>query len=154
MIRLTDEDNHTTEYTLPSVTVRPDHIAPTVRLTAPKPRLRHHKAAWRVIRGTASDSGIGLNWVKVIVLQKRHGWWYFYNPYQHQWHKGLRTEAATNKKFGPPGGDAVLGAGHTWHSPRVHGLTRGPIVVRVWAQDDNANEFDAKILARGRITRR
>jgi hypothetical protein len=152
--RLTDEDGHTTIYTLPQVTVLPDHTAPTARLTQPRHQLRHRKAGWRVIRGHASDSGIGLNFVKVIVLQKRHGWWYFYKPYQHTWRKGLRTEAATNRKFGPPGGDAALLPGHAWRSPRTIGLTRGPIVVRVWAEDLNGNDFGAKVLARGRITRR
>lgn len=153
--RLTDEDGNTNVITLPQVRILEDLTAPTSRVTAPKPRLRNKRSAWRIIRGTASDTGVGVNWVKVIVLQKRHGWWYLYTPFQQKkWRKGLRTEAATNEKFHPVGGDTIATGPNSWRTPRIKRLTRGPIVVRLWAADLNENSSRPSIAARSRITRR
>jgi hypothetical protein len=155
-VRLIDEDGHTTVITLPQVRILQDLTPPTASVTAPKPRLRKKLSSWRVIRGTAADPGIGVvNFVRVVVLQKRHGWWYIHNPFeQKKWRKGLRSEAATYQRFHPGGGEAILTGRHTWRSQRIPGLTRGPIVVRLWAGDVNMNTSNAPVAARGRITRR
>jgi hypothetical protein len=154
-VRLTDEDGHTTTYAVGPLHVVADETAPTARLTSPaaKPRLRHRKSAWWVMRGVAHDSGVGLNSVKVVVLQKRRGWWWFYNGYQNKWRKGARTEWTTHRRFGPPGTDAVLGDNDTWRI-RTRGLTKGRIAVRVFVADINDNLLSRKLLAKATITRR
>lgn len=154
-VRLTDEDGHTTTYMIGPLRVLADETAPTARLTSPKakPRLRHHKSAWRVMRGVAYDSGIGLNYVQVVVLQKRRGWWWIYTGYRNRWRKGARTEWSTHRTFGPPGTQAAQRDNGTW-SVLTKGLTMGRISVRVFVEDRNGNLLSRKLLAKATIKRR
>ena len=150
---LTDEDGHTTIVDLPQVTVIRDLTAPVVRLTKPRPRLRHRISAWRVLRGTVSDRQIGVRSVSAGVTQKRHGRWFVYSDYDHRWHKGLRSEAATWRGAGDFLETELVGA-HGWRTPRIPGLTRGRLVVRISADDKTLNFAPMRVAARVRLTRR
>ena len=154
-VSLTDGDGNTTTVSLPAVTVRRDSFAPVVRLTKPRPRLRHRVSAWRVLRGTAVDRGVGVRVILATVMQKRRGRWYSYTDIDQRWRKGLRTEAATYKKFTPQSHTTpATEDGARWHTPRIRGLTRGPLVVRVYADDGNINISRTRVVARVRLTRR
>ncbi|MET0837839.1 MAG: hypothetical protein ABWY19_03595, partial [Marmoricola sp.] len=115
----------------------------------------HRVSAWRVIRGTVYDAGVGGNFrpgepdgilsVDVALLQKRRARWWFYdyvrnpatNRYQWRWVKGLSTEAGTFTRFRPRGIEAPVVTGIRWRTPWIQGLTRGTLVVRVEARDFN-----------------
>ena len=150
---LTDEDGHTTIVDLPQVTVIRDLTAPSVHLTKPRPRVRHRISAWRVLHGTVSDRGIGVRAVSAGVTQKRHGRWYVYSDYDHRWHKGLRSEAATWRGAGDFLETQLVGA-HGWRTPRIPGLTRGTLVVRISADDNTGNFTPMRVVHRVRLTRR
>ncbi|WP_027860239.1 hypothetical protein [Marmoricola sp. URHB0036] len=150
---LTDQDGHTSIVGLPQVTVIRDLTAPVVRLTKPRPRLRHRISAWRVLHGTVSDRQIGVWSVHAGLTQKRHGRWYCYSDYDHRWHKGLRSEAATWRGAGDYLETELVGA-NGWRTPRIPGLTRGRLVVRITADDRTNNFTPMRVVHRGRLTRR
>ncbi len=160
-VRLTDEDANSTTINLPTVRVLRDTAAPFVRLIQPRPRLRHRISAWRVIRGTVVDQGVGTVELRVEVLQKRRGRWYFLQQYNgsdpntiyRRWVRGLRTEAATFNRFDPYSALALF-VGTNWRTVRIKGLTRGPLVVRVFAIDGNMRGTDFRKYASVRLTRR
>ena len=142
--RLTDQDGQSTTFALPAVRVLRDTTPPVVRVTRPRPRLLHRVSAWRVIRGTAIDQGVGTANVDVEVLQKRRTRWWCYDLVpdsdgqgaHRRWVRGLRTEAATFAKCQPHSHIATL-VGNRWRTAWIKGLTRGTLVVRVNAMDAN-----------------
>lgn len=160
-VRLTDEDANSTTINLPTVRVLRDTTAPVVRLLRPRPRLLHRISAWRVIHGTVVERGVGGVYLTVEVLQKRRGRWYFLQAFdngtetiQRRWVRGLRTEAATFNRFHPHSGLGYLVGGERWRTQWITGLTRGRLVVRVFATDYNMRETGYPRLASVRLTRR
>ena len=153
-VTITDADGHTTRVDLPAVTLVDDRTPPVSRITWPKRRDRHTIHAWRFIRGTSVDTGVGLNETYISVLQKRHGRFWVYNDQTGKWRRGLRTEAATFKKLVKVGGGVVQPWATHWRTRYIHGLTRGRLVIRVWSMDRELNTGDPTVAARITLTRR
>lgn len=159
--RLTDEDAHSTTINLPTVRVFRDTTDPVVRVIKPPKRKLHRISAWRVIRGTAVDRGVGVVRLDVAILQKRRGAWYYLEEYyveatdtvRRHWVRGLRTEAATFSRYHPRSGSGHL-VGNRWRTAWIRGLTRGPLVVRVDAMDANFFQTSYRKYAWVRLTRR
>ncbi len=171
-VRLTDEDGNSTTIDLPIVTVRRDLTPPVVHVIKPARKKLHRVSAWRRVRGTVFDQGVGGNFregepdgilsVKVALLQQRRARWWCYsfvmtNPRTGQghwaWLKGLQTEAATFAKCRPFGIEAPVVTGIQWRTPWIKGLTRGPLVVRVNAVDFNLWETGYRKYAWVRLNR-
>jgi hypothetical protein len=156
---LSDQDHHTTVIDLPELTVLIDHTPPQVTFARPGKSMIHRMAGWRVLHGTVVDAGYGENGVYYQLMQRRHGRWYYFDDNSRwqpkgklRWLRGRPTLAATKKLVdnfnanhdNPP---------NTWRTPRIPGLTRGPIVFCLQGVDGNLNET-TKRCATGRITRR
>ena len=152
-VKLTDEFGNVGTVSLNPVTVSDDNAAPVVRVTRPAASMRERIAGWRVIRGTATDVGTGVDKVLVFVLQKRGGLWYVYHFRKRVWLKGRSTQAATlsHVKARP----ALLSTDSVgrWHTKWIRGLKTGKLVVHTAAFDQVLN-IGLGPVVRQKITRR
>jgi len=134
-VTLTDLAGNTATVTTSAVTIRSDTTTPTARLR--RPANRSSAAAWRVLKGRASDTVSGVAWVHVSAIERRGGAWYAYRATTHSWVKARTRVAALHTSRA---GRAVLTGpgGHQWtfHLP---GVRRGALLVRVVAADHGAN---------------
>jgi hypothetical protein len=148
---LTDEDH--------ALTVLTDHVAPKVSFARPGKSAIHRMVGWRVLRGTVVDAGYGEARVYYQVMQRRHGRWYYFDDNSRwvpngklRWLKGRATLAATKKLVDNFNSNHDNPEG-TWRTPRIPGLTRGPIVFCLQGADGNENQTPQRC-ATARITRR
>lgn len=142
-VRLVDEFGNLREIALPTVWVRADTIAPTIKITRPaKPG---KVASWRVIRGTASDVGNGLEMIGTFVIEKRGAIWWSYDFRKKKWLKGYTTIRKTiNKSKANPAYMSPTASG-AWRSPAIKGLTKGTLHVEAVAIDQDFNGRLVKI---------
>jgi hypothetical protein len=151
-VLVTDAAGNTRTIALPTVTVRFDGVAPRITITAPAAARRHHVGAWQVLRGTAADPGSGQLFFVVAVWQQRQHRWYAYSFDTGRWQKGQRSLSATLEST-PVGPMFQTASGpRSWRTPRIHGLTRGALHVRVFASDAAGNEVEVRHTER--LTRR
>lgn len=151
-VELTDGFGNVGTVALSQVIISDDSSAPVVRVTRPAPALRDRVAGWRVIRGTATDTGTGVDAVLVMLVQKRGGTWYAYHFRKRTWLKGRTGQIATltHTKARP----AVLSTNSLdrWRTARIRGLRTGKIVIRTAAFDEVLN-LGIGPTVRQRITR-
>lgn len=134
---LTDEFANSNPVALPTVQVLTDTTAPAVHIKLPaKPGKAR---SWRVIRGTASDSGTGLALGGVFVMEKRGSVWWSYDFRKKKWLKGFTNRKKTEAKSKASPALFGISSTGTWRSPAIKGLTKGTLYVEAAAFD---NEFN------------
>lgn len=134
---LTDEFDNSKPVNLPTVQVLTDTTAPVVHIKTPaKPGKAR---SWRVIRGTASDSGTGLALGGVFVMEKRGSLWWSYDFRKRKWLKGFTSRKKTEAKSKASPALFGISSTGTWRSPAIKGLTKGTLYVEAAAFD---NEFN------------
>ena len=146
-VTITDEAGNSAVVDASEVTVTADTTVPA--LTIAKPGKPTSVRAWKHVHGLDSDTGVGVAYAKLKVVEKRHGAWFFYTFQGHAW-----TKAGTSKR-------AALGKAtvkvltlddlHRW-SVKARGLRKGYVVVRVVSADNVGNV--AKHTAKHRLTTR
>jgi hypothetical protein len=151
-VRLTDQYGNVGTVSLSPVTISNDSTAPVVHITRPASALRNRIAGWRVIRGTATDTGTGVQSTAVMVLQKRGGTWYAYSFGSHKWVKGRAGELATVQHAHAMPAFVTPNSLGQWHTPTIRGLRTGKISVRAFAFDGAFNDGRAPVV-RQLITR-
>jgi len=143
-VELTDRYGNTNAIALPAVHVLEDRIKPTISIT--KPAKPSKIASWRVIRGTASDVGSGLQQVMVLPMEKRGTTWWSYDARKHKWLKGSRSMTQTRARSKAMPLTGVMGANGRWHTSAIKGLTRGTVHIEAVAIDKVFNFKLAKAL--------
>ena len=134
----TDEAHNVTTAQTSSVVVKADTVAPKVTISKRKPL--HSVAAWRTLKGTATDTaGTGVKSVSVKAVEKRKGAWYGYNARTHKWLKAA-TEAKAFKRA--VAFTRTTSATHVW-TAKLSGLTKGTLVARATATDLVGNRSGA-----------
>lgn len=151
-VTLTDGDGHTTRIDLPTVTLLDDRTPPVVTLRLPKEGHRKAITSWHRITGTTVDAGIDnpatnrdvYPSARVLVLQKRRGYWYEYRCYtpdprnERDWCKRKKTLTASlaRRQLGL----VTKPVGRTgWRTEYIRGLTKDPLVIVYTGADSNAN---------------
>ena len=134
VVTLTDEAGNSADFPAASgVTVTVDTGKPTV--TVKVPQARKSVRAWRTVKGTAKDSGVGVRNVIVKAIEKRGTAWYAYKAKTKTWVKaGTKVKAikaATAISVKP----TLAGA---W-SATLAKLTKGTLIVRARAFDNRGN---------------
>jgi hypothetical protein len=151
-VRLTDQYGNVGTVSLSPVTISNDSTAPVVHITRPASAMRSRIAGWRVIHGTATDTGTGVQSAAVMVLQKRSGVWYAYSFGSHKWLKGRAGELATVQHVHAMPAFVTVNSLNQWHTPTIRGLRTGEISVRAFAFDGAFNDGRAPVV-RQLITR-
>ncbi|GAA4818013.1 hypothetical protein ACFQ0K_09475 [Nocardioides caeni] len=137
VVRLTDEFGNTSDVALPTVWVRLDDIAPTVRITRPaRPGLA---SSWRVIRGTSSDVGNGVVMVGAFVAQKRGRIWWTYDFSKRRWLEGTSALQRTLAKSRAQPSFTEPTRSGAWRTAAIRGLTRGTLHIEAIAFDADFN---------------
>jgi hypothetical protein len=146
-VTLTDEAGNSAVVDSSPVTVSIDTDAPKLRVAEPK--RRHMVRAWRRVHGIAVDSGVGVAFARIKVIEKRHGDWFVYRFKAHAWKQvGPAKRAALHEARAK-----LLRINHLNHwSVKVRGLRKGVLVVRAISADHVGNA-DAKVV-RQRLIRR
>jgi 5'-nucleotidase len=146
-VTLSDQAGNHATMTAGTVTVHADASRPTAGLS--RPGARTSVAAWRVLKGRVGDTGSGVSWVHVRIVEKRGGAWYAYRPGTHTWVKrGSRAAALHASRAGL----AVLVGSSRW-SYGLRGLRTGRLVVRLIARDHAGNPSRAVTYAQLLIRR-
>ncbi|MFT4263101.1 MAG: hypothetical protein QM572_06955 [Nocardioides sp.] len=136
-VYLTDRYDNSRDVQLPSVTVIEDLTDPAVSITTPAKPAR--KASWRTVRGTASDSGVGLSTVMVYVAQRRGSTWWAYDFAKHRWLKGYSSQKKTLTRTSASPTFLTPSAGGGWSTPAIKGLKAGRLQVKAAAIDNEGN---------------
>lgn len=132
-VTLTDLAGNSSTVTTAAVTLRADTAAPTARLL--RPAARSSAAAWRTLKGRDGDTGSGVAWVHVSVVERRGGAWYFYRPVSHSWVKAKSRAAALRR--GHAARAVIVGASRWTY--RLAALRKGTLVLRLVAGDHTGN---------------
>jgi len=130
-----DEAGNSAQFASASVTITKDSVAPVVTLTLP----RFNKAAvrsWTVLKGRATDAGVGVRVVKVKAIEKRGSVFYAYRPLAKKWVKAGTSRTAAFQKAGLA--RAVPGANGVW-KVRLAKLKLGKLIYRVAGVDRVSN---------------
>jgi hypothetical protein len=133
-VTLTDQaGNSSAPIVSSAVTVKVDSARPAVKLHLP--RHKHSVAAWKHVRGTATDAGTGVNTVSLKAAEKRGRTWYGYDAKSHHW-----TKAATKAKAFAKSTTLTtkVDPQHRWAAKLAH-LGKGTLVYTVWATDQVKN---------------
>lgn len=146
-VTVTDQAGNSAVIDSSEVTVSTDTSAPTLRIA--KPHRLTSVRAWRHLHGLDADTGVGVAFAKLKVVQKRHGAWFSYTFRGHTWTKvGASKRAALRK-----GVTKVLTLNDLNHwSVKARGLRKGYLVVRVVSADNVGNV--ARHTAKHRLTTR
>lgn len=136
-VRLTDEFGNSRDVTLPRVWVRVDNIAPLVKIARPAAPTK--AASWKVVRGTASDVGTGIEMVASFVIQKRGGVWWAYDFGKRKWLKGYTSMKKTLNKSKARAAFMEPAPSGAWRTPTIKRLTKGALHVEAIAIDQNFN---------------
>lgn len=139
VVRLTNAAGQTSTISLGAVTVKRDTSKPKVSLTVPK---KPSKAtSWKVIRGTASDTGTGLMATGVYVMQQRGKTWWAYDFSKKKWVKGFTSSKKTSDKAKANAAMVKVDKFGKWKSPTIKGLKKkGKLIVEVGAWDYAYNQ--------------
>ena len=151
-VLLTDVFGNAATVDLSPVTISLDTTAPRVRVTLPETSMRNRIAGWRVIHGTATDAGSGVELALAMVLEKRHGIWWAYDFNKRKWLKGNGRETYTLNHTKAMPAFVTVNSLHRWRTPRIAGLTTGVLSVRA-AAVDRAGNFGLSPVVRPKITR-
>lgn len=138
-VELTDGFGNTGTISLAPVTIGSDVTNPVVQIARPSASMRPRIAGWTRIKGTATDTGTGVQAVAVFVLEKRGGVWYAYSFGNHKWVKGRTGEMATLQHTHAMPGFTTPDSLGQWRTGKVRGLTTGKISVRAIALDGAFN---------------
>jgi hypothetical protein len=152
-VELTDGYGNSGTIDLSPVTVSNDVTAPVVRVTPPATAMRDRIAGWRRIRGTATDSGSGVELAVAMVLEKRAGIWYAYDFHHRKWLKGWAREGKTLRRTKATPALLIPSSTGQWHTSWIRGLRTGKLSVHAAALDASGNIALAPV-ARAKITRR
>jgi hypothetical protein len=136
-VLLTDEFANTRDIALPAVHVVRDATGPSIQIATPARPGR--AASWRVIRGTATDTGTGVAAVGVGVLEKRGSTWWAYDFKKKEWLKGYSSRSKTESKTKARGALIFPSPSGTWRSPAIKGLVKGKLRVEAAAIDTEFN---------------
>lgn len=142
-----DETGESTPRRVGLVSIKLDYANPGATLTKPKASQRTKVAAWRTIKGKASDAGSGVLLVVTAVFAQRNGKWYYYKGTT--WKKGSPYKQSTvNKAYRY----VKVGKGGAW-SLKLKKLKKGKLVVLYYAIDKVGNHpYQAKIV-QAKLTR-
>ncbi|MEV6347721.1 ExeM/NucH family extracellular endonuclease [Actinoplanes sp. NPDC051851] len=125
-----------TAVTVGSVKVTKDTYKPSISLKAP-----HYPAkvsSWKTITGKVSDKGLGVDSVKVKLVEQRSGKWYYYSH-------GKWTKASSKSKALAKAETLTAKvSGGSW-SVKVSGLKKGTLRVGYWAKDKAGNSSATKV---------
>ncbi|HEY2878213.1 PKD domain-containing protein [Nocardioides sp.] len=133
-VTLTDQaGNSSAPIDSSAVSVKVDSAAPVVKLHLP--RHKHSVAAWKTLRGTATDAGTGVQKVALQIVEKRGGAWYGYDAKTHHWIKAATKAKAFAKSRTLR---VKVDAQHAWSAKAAH-LGKGTLVYKVWATDEVKN---------------
>ena len=134
-VRLVDQAGNTVEVETTAVLSKADTVAPTVKVRAPKTRVKY-VASWRTVRGTAQDvAGMGVATVRVRAIEKRGAAWFAYRGPSRTWVKAGTKAAAMRKSRLAMVAPTATGA---WSSKLVN-LRKGTLVLKVQARDRAGN---------------
>ncbi|WP_151084622.1 PKD domain-containing protein [Nocardioides cynanchi] len=134
MVTLTDEaHNATSPISSSAVTVTTDSAAPVLKLLLPASL--HSVRAWKTLRGTANDAGVGVKKVSLRAVEKRGTAWFAYQRTTKTWVKAA-TKAKAFAKTGAL--SMTTSASHAWAGKLV-GLRKGVLVYKVKATDQVGN---------------
>jgi hypothetical protein len=129
------------------VVVKADRSAPVV--TVRLPGHRHSVAAWRTLRGKATDTGTGVAAVRVRAVEKHAGAWYAYDASSARW-----VKAASKAKAFARATPFVLSTNARDHwAATLTGLRKGTLITTIRATDQVGNR-SPKVGTRAVLTRR
>ena len=120
-----------------TVKVTRDTYKPVVSLSIPKSPAK--ASSWSKLGGKASDKGLGIAQVRVKLIEKRSGKWFYYNG--KTWLKAGSQRAASAKAkviTARPNAKGVWNLG-------LKGVKKGTLKVTYWAQDKAGNTSTAKV---------
>jgi 5'-nucleotidase len=127
-----------------TVKVTKDTYKPTVTLTVPKNPAK--ASSWSKLTGKTADTGLGVASVRVTLIEKRSGTWYYYNG--STWNKASSRSAASAKAKVLVVTPTAKGG---W-TRSVQGVKKGTLKVTYWAVDKAGNTATAKTYT-AKITR-
>ena len=136
-VTVADQYGNTQVITLPAVHVLADNTPPKLKIT--KPAKASRIKSWRVIRGTASDKGTGIDSIVVGVMEKRGAYWWAYDSHHHRWLKGSKSRAKTNKHTEAWPLTARLTRNGHWHTATIRGLRAGELYIQALGFDKAYN---------------
>jgi hypothetical protein len=116
-----------------TVVVAADRTAPVVRLSVPM--ARKSVRAWKTLRGTAVDAGVGVRSVQLRAVEKRGTAWYAYRSTTKTWTK-VGTKARALRKATVM--SAKPGATNAW-AVGLARLTKGTLVYQTRGVDNVGN---------------
>lgn len=127
-----DEAGNTSKTAADRIAVTVDTDGPAV--TIAKPRAAAKVRAWKTVKGTARDAGVGTASVAVLAVQKRGTTWYAYSATTRQWVKAGTKGKAWKKAV------AVAAAvdRSSWKAG-LSGLRKGKLLLRASAVDNLGN---------------
>ena len=147
-VTLTDQaGNSSTPIDSSPIVVKADSSAPVV--TVRLPRHLHSVAAWRTLRGKATDGGTGVAAVRVRAVERHAGSWYGYDAAAGRW-----VKAASKAKAFARATPFVRSTNARDHwSATLKGLHKGTLVTKIRATDHVGNQ-SPKVATRAILTRR
>lgn len=142
-----DEAGESAPRSIGVVSVKLDYTNPTAKLTKPSKKKRAKVAAWRTLKGKASDRGAGVLYTVAAVFQQRGSTWYYYKG--GKWKKGSPYKQATVNKAYRYVKPVRTGA---W-SLKLKGLKKGKLVVLYYALDKVGNHPLYATVVKANLTR-
>jgi hypothetical protein len=134
-VTLTDEaGNPSNPVATNPVVVKVDSAAPVLRLKPPATRKKSVRS-WRVLKGTATDAGVGVRNVSVKAIEKRATGWYAYKAGTRTWVKAATKARAWAKATLASVKPTAAGA---W-SVQLSKLTKGTLLYKARAYDNRGN---------------
>ncbi|CUR55171.1 exported hypothetical protein [metagenome] len=137
---LVDEAGNTGHVVASGVTVTQDSLAPALRLRVPATK-KAYVASWKVIKGTATDTGTGVKQVRLKAIEKRGATYYSYKAATKRWVKAGTTKSAAWRKATFV--IAVPAATGAWKA-NLKGLKLGTLSISVTARDKVNNTSPAR----------
>ena len=145
-VLIADKYGNTTAISLPVVHVLDDRSKPKVKII--KPAKPAKASSWRVIRGTASDRGSGVEGVVVLAMEKRGAYWWAYDARHHKWLKGSKSRAKTSRHTKAWPLQARVRRNGRWHTATIKGLRPGTLNIQAVAFDNVFNVASAHPVTR------
>lgn len=142
-VLLTDEFGNARDIALPTVRITSDTVAPRIRITLPAKAAK--ASSWKVVRGTASDAGVGLAGVAVFVMEKRGAAWWAYDFSKRKWLKGYSSPKKTERRSKAMPAIMPATRSGAWKAPALKGLTKGILRVEAAAVDKEFNVGQTRV---------
>ncbi|MFC7530576.1 ExeM/NucH family extracellular endonuclease [Actinoplanes sp. GCM10030250] len=114
-----------------------DTFKPGVSLNVPKSPAK--ASSWSKLSGKVADTGLGAAQVRVKLIEKRSGKWYYYNG--RSW---VKASSLTSAQARAKVVTATPSAKGTW-SVGVKGVRKGTLKVTYWAVDRAGNTSSVKV---------